>query len=116
MIRIVENIEIKIGNIDVRVPITIIELEYETFLLGLDWFRTYKVNLDVSQEKLTFEKDQKKYQVGLDKAKARKIHYITFNEEYLPEEANTEQMGNIYWFGHFSEVYEINCTGEEKAL
>src|ERR1043166_8294601 len=52
---------IMIGEADVSSKLTVIESDYDTLLLGMDWFHHYKVELNVKEKVLRLEINGQRY-------------------------------------------------------
>ncbi len=64
-LEIVENIQLKIMDILVSINIHIVDSTKEKLLIGSNWFFKYKVDLILTENKLKFEAQKRKFKVKI---------------------------------------------------
>ena len=62
---IVENVQLKIMDALVSINIHIIDSTKEELLIGLNWFSKYKADLILTENKLKFEAQERKFEVKI---------------------------------------------------
>ena len=64
-LEIVENVQLKIMDALVPINIYIIDLTKEKLLIGSNWFSKYKADLILTENKLKFEAQRRKFEVKI---------------------------------------------------
>jgi hypothetical protein len=72
-----------IGNVEVIATMEVIDLPGRIFLLGTDWIRREKVNIDFRDDTLNIEKNGKEYNISI--SYLEKERYFDSEEEYEEE-------------------------------
>ena len=72
-----------IGNVEVTATVEVIDLPGKIFLLGTDWIRREKVNIDFRDDTLNVEKNGKEYNIPISYLEEGK--YSDSEEEYEEE-------------------------------
>jgi len=62
---IVENVQLKIMDALIPINIHIVDLTKEELLIGLNWFSRYKADLILTENKLRFEAQERKFEVKI---------------------------------------------------
>src|SRR5207245_1299327 len=70
----INNIRFFIGNIEVKATVEVIDLPGKMFLLGTDWIRKEKVNIDFRDDVMNIEKKKNKKKKRKKILKRKKRH------------------------------------------
>ena len=79
----INDVRFFIGNVEVTATVEVIDLPGKIFLLGTDWIRREKVNIDFRDDTLNVEKNGKEYNIPISYLEEGK--YSDSEEEYEEE-------------------------------
>src|SRR3989440_10083885 len=79
----INNVRFFIGNIEVKATVKVIDLPGKMFLLGTDWIRKEKVNINFRDDVINIEKNGKEYDIPISYLEEER--YSDSEEEYEEE-------------------------------
>ena len=77
MVGTVQKADIKIGEAYLPTKLNVIESTKDTLLLGMDWFHSYKVNMNTYKKYLEFETQGRKYRTMITYTQEDEVNIIT---------------------------------------